>query len=695
MALLRLRRAAAAAILCGLIGLTLAVAARPAAADVGFSDGSFSGTSAPSGMKPQSKLWVADGIWWGVMFDNLTQRFEIYKRDAATEQWSSTGTVVDGRRNIWADAKWNGSQLFVVSHGASWTSTLDGIHISRFSYDAASKSWTLDTGFPLLDVGTTPGHTAPTGTEAAVIDQDGAGRIWLTFTRDFKTWVTHSTSDTRTFVTPFVVPVPNADNVTSDDIATLVAFDGRIGVMWSNENVWCMCFAIHDDGDPDGTWSSKPMVGPATNPADPAQELADDHMNLKAPNDGSGMVYASSKTSLDGMRDPLLLFNAFDGTSWTHYTYATVADQTTRAQIALDMEHRQVYMFNSSPCCSGGVEYYKQSTLTPGRIAFPPGLGTPFISSTANTHVNNISTTKQPLNSKTGLVAIAGDDTTKTYVHNTIDLSKADTTPPDTTIDSGPTGTDNNPDAHFEFSSPESGSSFECALDGGTFSACTSPKTYTDVGDGSHTFRVRAFDLAGNVDPTPAVRTWTVENTATVVNLIASADTFVASGTPDTPNGTAKTLSTDGASTSDPSVKQSFFRFDVAGTRKIVSAKVRTWVTDGSPGGPRIYSTSSVWDEKKLTWNTRPAPVGPALAGNTGAVAKGAYIDYDVSAAVTGNGTYAFLTDPTTSDAVIVASRENTAVGQPPVLQLRINPPPDTNVDTSPPSVAGTSSASF
>lgn len=250
-----LRRTVLTVLLCGALAGVSAGTPPEARGDVGFADGSFSGTSAPSGMKPQSKLWFADGIWWSVMFDNLTQRFEIYRRNAATEQWSTTGTVVDGRRNIWADAKWNGTHLYVVTHGASWTSTLDGIRIGRYAYDTASKSWSLDSGFPLLDVGTTPGHTAPTGTEAAVIDQDGAGRIWLTWTRDGKTWVTHSTADTSTFVTPFVVPVPNADNVTADDIATLVAYDGRIGVLWSNESVWCMCFAIHNDGDPDGTWT--------------------------------------------------------------------------------------------------------------------------------------------------------------------------------------------------------------------------------------------------------------------------------------------------------------------------------------------------------------------------------------------------------------------------------------------------------
>jgi hypothetical protein len=49
---------------CCLLAWAGVMVPAPARADVGFVDGSFSGTSAPSGMKPQSKLWVADGIWW-------------------------------------------------------------------------------------------------------------------------------------------------------------------------------------------------------------------------------------------------------------------------------------------------------------------------------------------------------------------------------------------------------------------------------------------------------------------------------------------------------------------------------------------------------------------------------------------------------------------------------------------------------
>jgi hypothetical protein len=86
----------------------------------------------------------------------------------------------------------------------------------------------------------------------------------------------------------------------------------------------------------------------------------------------------------------------------------------------------------------------------------------------------------------------------------------ADTTPPDTVIDTGPSGTVSSASASFGFSSNEAGSTFECSLDGGNFSSCSSPKSYSGLTDGSHTFSVRAKDAAGNVDPTPATRTWTV-----------------------------------------------------------------------------------------------------------------------------------------------------------------------------------------
>src|SRR6185436_9022855 len=82
--------------------------------------------------------------------------------------------------------------------------------------------------------------------------------------------------------------------------------------------------------------------------------------------------------------------------------------------------------------------------------------------------------------------------------------------PPDTTITAGPSGTVTTTSASFSFTSTIGGSTFTCSLDGSAFSACTSPKSYTNLTNGSHTFQVVAT-AQGNIDPTPASRTWTID----------------------------------------------------------------------------------------------------------------------------------------------------------------------------------------
>ncbi len=84
-----------------------------------------------------------------------------------------------------------------------------------------------------------------------------------------------------------------------------------------------------------------------------------------------------------------------------------------------------------------------------------------------------------------------------------------DTTPPKVTITAGPSGTTGDTSASFAFSADEAGSTFQCSLDGGGFSACESPATYNGLAPGSHTFSVRATDKAGNTSP-PATRSWTI-----------------------------------------------------------------------------------------------------------------------------------------------------------------------------------------
>ena len=89
-----------------------------------------------------------------------------------------------------------------------------------------------------------------------------------------------------------------------------------------------------------------------------------------------------------------------------------------------------------------------------------------------------------------------------------------DTTPPDTTITAGPTGTIASASASFSFTADKSGSTFECKLDAAAYAVCTAPKAYAGLADGTHTFTVRAKDTVGNFDPTPATRSFMVDTTA-------------------------------------------------------------------------------------------------------------------------------------------------------------------------------------
>jgi len=62
----------------------------------------------------------------------------------------------------------------------------------------------------------------------------------------------------------------------------------------------------------------------------------------------------------------------------------------------------------------------------------------------------------------------------------------------------------------FKFKASVDGSGFQCRLDGGKFGRCHSPKVYNGLKPGKHRFEVRATNLAGQADPTPAKLKFTV-----------------------------------------------------------------------------------------------------------------------------------------------------------------------------------------
>ncbi|MBV9788503.1 MAG: phytase [Chloroflexi bacterium] len=120
-------------------------------------------------------------------------------------------------------------------------------------------------------------------------------------------------------------------------------------------------------------------------------------------------------------------------------------------------------------------------------------------------------------------------------------------------------------------------------------------------------------------------------------------------------------LRTDGATTQRV---ESYLKFSVTGiTRPVLSAKLRLFTITSSENGPGVYSSSTTWAENSITWNTAPGRLGDPL-DNLGMTQANTWIEYDVTSAVDGDGTYSFVLAGSSSDGIQLSSREGSAQPQ-------------------------------
>lgn len=85
-----------------------------------------------------------------------------------------------------------------------------------------------------------------------------------------------------------------------------------------------------------------------------------------------------------------------------------------------------------------------------------------------------------------------------------------DRRPPRTAILKGPKARVSSRTVRFRFASDENRTRFQCRLDGKRFRTCESPVRFGGLRPGRHVFAVRAVDAAGNADPSPAKRAFTI-----------------------------------------------------------------------------------------------------------------------------------------------------------------------------------------
>ena len=388
--------------------------------------------SAPTAEKNQSKLWFNDGSWWGILFNNTASpdQYRIYKFNSSTRTWSDSSIQVDTRNTSHPDALWDGTHLYVASGvHASLPGSSDEIRVYRYSYDTNTDTYSLDAGFPAV-IGTGP-------TEAVVLTKDSTGQLWVTYTQNDTVYVNSTQANDATWGTPFT-PAISGTTVMSDDISSIMAYDGKIGLMWSNQADALhdrFYFAVHNDADADNVW--QPSIILTDGP-----QYADDHINLSTLQEGEGansQLYAVVKSNCneapgcrgDGIsysQDALIWLFVIDDTGVQSYTVSRGVDNWTRPVSVIDSENRNLYLFATAS--TNGVPigedpetgiYYKMTSLD--NISFGAGVGTEFIRTATDTHINDATSTKQNVNSTTDLLVEASDPFTQYYLHNYLNIA--------------------------------------------------------------------------------------------------------------------------------------------------------------------------------------------------------------------------------------------------------------------------------
>jgi hypothetical protein len=213
-----------------------------------------------------------------------------------------------------------------------------------------------------------------------------------------------------------------------DDISAVVAFNNKVGVLWSNNLDGAMYWAVHAAGAPRENWTGSSALR--------GNGLADDHLNIKTlQSDPAGRVFAIVKTGLDRtgtakQSDPQVVLLTFKpGTGfWTTATFGTLADCHTRPQLVLDETNKMVHVVATAPTDAGcgfsgasGTIYEKVASMD--NPVFPAGRGTAVIRDAASADMNNATTTKQSVTAATGLVVLASNWTTQRYWHADIQLA--------------------------------------------------------------------------------------------------------------------------------------------------------------------------------------------------------------------------------------------------------------------------------
>jgi len=339
-------------------------------------------TSAGTADKPQSKLWSFGGSVWGVFADDRGT----WLRRLDADRWTRI-LELSPSAAVRADCLVNPASglahvLLFEPGGTSWLASLEPVAGFPGSY----RAWSARPDPALVPVSS--------AAESASLALDGRGDLWVAY--DTANAIELRTATASDAYRSFSGAIEVASGVTLDDLAGLTAFDGKIGVLWSDQNTRRFGFRFHRDGDAPTAWSADEAPGAAGALALGAG-LADDHVSLATSSDGT--IFAAVKTGYDtpGVVRVGLLVRRPSG-SWE--PLHEVDAQGTRPIVMLN-EALGTLLLAYVEHEHGGAIFSRASST--GLISFGPRQ-----TLIAGTDLNNPSSAKHPFRDELVVVATRG-----------------------------------------------------------------------------------------------------------------------------------------------------------------------------------------------------------------------------------------------------------------------------------------------
>ncbi len=129
---------------------------------------------------------------------------------------------------------------------------------------------------------------------------------------------------------------------------------------------------------------------------------------------------------------------------------------------------------------------------------------------------------------------------------------------------------------------------------------------------------------------------------ATTTTLVAQADSFVLSTSPNANKGAITPVKIN------DDTKRAYFRFSLStlpAGETVSSATLRLFFSTSprcSLGAEVLRSASESWGESTITWSNQPGPTGGPVA-TVGSWTANSYVEFDVTSAVSGTGTVSFV----------------------------------------------------